>query len=472
MALSADIISQFVKATNDHDKTSKASTVYGTAKIVNGKVYVKIDGSDQLTPVTTVTNVVEGERVTVQIKDHTATATGNITSPAARGQEVVEVSNKLGNFQTVTTVNFEAVNAEVTRIEGAQAEFRLVVADRFESDEVNIRNLVAKDVEIENKLTADEADIKDLKADNAVVQNAVIKDLTAEDGTVKNLNVKYANIDFTNIGQAAFDYFYSKSGLIEELVIGDGTVVKNLVGVTIKGDLIEGNTIKADKLVVLGSDGLYYKLNFEAGNFASSEEVPTDSLHGSIITAKSITAEKVSVHDLVAFGATIGGFNITSDSIYSEVKDEEGNITRGIYLSSDGQMNIGDATNYIKFVQNEDGTYSLAISAADISYVLNGSQHSISDLGKIGEYVDIGTYEDEPCILLGESDSDFKLIITNTRILFMQGSTIPAYISNQSLYVKKAVVEEELRLGQFVWQVRANGNMGLVWQDVVEEVAD
>lgn len=472
MALSADIISQFVKVTNDRDKSSKASTVYGTAKIVNGKVYVKIDGSDQLTPVTTVTNVVEGERVTVQIKDHTATATGNITSPSARGKEVVEVSNKLGSFQSVTAVNLEAVNAEITNLQGAQADFRLVVTDRLETAEASIGDLEAKNVDIDGKLTADRADIDDLKADNAVVQNAVIKDLTAEDGTVKNLNVKYANIDFTNIGQAAFDYFYSKSGLIEELVIGDGTVVKNLVGVTIKGDLIEGNTIKADKLVVLGSDGLYYKLNFEAGNFASSEEVPTDSLHGSIITAKSITAEKVSVHDLVAFGATIGGFNITSDSIYSEVKDDEGNITRGIYLNADGQISIGDANNYIRFVENDDGTYSLAISAADISYVLNGSQHSISDLGKIGEYIDIGTYEDEPCILLGETDSDFKLIITNTRIMFMQGATIPAYISNQSLYIKKAVVEEELRLGQFVWQIRSNGNMGLIWQDVIEEVAE
>ena len=585
MALSTDIISQFVKVTNDRDKTSKTSTVYGTAKVVNGKVYVKLDGSDQLTPVTTVTNVVEGERVTVQIKDHTATATGNITSPAARGKEVEAVSKDVGNFRDVTTVNFEAVNAEITKLDVAQGEFRLVITERFEANEADIEDLTAKNVDIDGKLTANRADIDNLQADNAVIQEAVIKDLTAEDGTVQNLNVKFANIDFANIGKAAFDYFFSKSGLIENVIVGDGTVAGTLVGVTIKGDVIEGNTVVADKLVIRGEDGLYYKLNTQgiaAGTYTDGyvkmdttidavegtlvvgafttdgesvytytnadgttvyytivddvyyevileadsvkvEQTEYNSLNGGIITAKSITAEQISVHDLVAFGATIGGFNISSESIYSEVKDSEGNTTRGIYLDKNGQVNIGDSTNYIKFVENEDGTYSLAISANDISYALNGAQHSLSDLGKIGEYIDIGVYDTytntgeaitpssectvvegaftptgeqvytytavdntqvycvidgevyrevnyvrEPCILLGESDSDFKLIITNTRILFMEGTATPAYVSNQALHIKKAVIEEEMRLGQFVWQIRVNGNMGLVWQDTTD----
>jgi hypothetical protein len=559
--------------------------------IRNGKVYVKVDGSEQLTPVTTVTDAIEGERVTVQIQDHTATATGNITSPAARAVEVKAVTKDVGEFKDVTTVNLEAVNAEITKLTGAQAEFKLVVVERLEASEADIDDLKTKNLEVDGTLSANKADIDNLKADNAVIQDAVIKDLTAEDSTVKNLSTKYANIDFANIGKAAFEYFYSKSGLIDNVIIGDGTIAGSLVGVTIKGDIIEGNTIVADKLVIRGEDGLYYKLNTEcvkAGTYTDGyvkmestidpvegvildgalttdgdsvysyvnsdgnteyytivdgvyyavaveadsvkvEQTDYNSINGSIITAKTITAEQISVHDLVAFGATIGGFTIDSDSIYSEVKDETGNITRGIHFSSDGQMSIGDASNYIRFVENEDGTYSLTISAADISYALNGTQHSISDLGRIGEYVSISTYDTytntgkaitpnaectvvdgafttdgkrvymyiddknetcycildrdvyyavefvrEPCILLGENDSDFKLIITNTRILFMEGTTSPAYINNQSMYIKKAVIEEEMRLGQFVWKIRANGNMGLVWQDIIdtEEVSE
>ena len=64
--------------------------------------------------------------------------------------------------------------------------------------------------------------------------------------------MKYASIDFSNIGIAAMKKFYSESGLIKNVVVGDQTITGELVGVTIKGDLIEGNTIKADKLVIKG----------------------------------------------------------------------------------------------------------------------------------------------------------------------------------------------------------------------------
>ena len=61
-------------------------------------------------------------------------------------------------------------------------------------------------------------------------------------------------------------------------------------------------------------------------------------------------------------------------------------------------------------------------------------------------------------------DSDFKLLITNTRIMFMEGSSTPAYITNKSLHITKAVVEEELQQGEFVWKARSNGNLGLIWK--------
>ena len=141
------------------------------------------------------------------------------------------------------------------------------------------------------------------------------------------------------------EYFYSQSGLIENVVVSDGTITGNLIGVTIKGDLLEGNTVVADKLVIKGSDGLYYKLNTD-GVKIESEQTEYNSLNGSIITAKSITATKISVDDLVAFDATISGFNISNDAIYSGVKETIDNTTRGIYLGKDGQVALGDSTNY------------------------------------------------------------------------------------------------------------------------------
>lgn len=494
MGLSSDLISQFVKATTDNKKTKTETIVYGTTVEHNGSMYVKLDGSDLLTPVSATADTKTDERVTVMIKNHTATITGNASSPSARKGDMDDVNTKISEFEFIlaSEVTVDEFNAEKARIDVLVAE-NATIKESLSASQGSIAQLEANDVDIYGQLNAHTANITsltstkidvavadaryatitDLESTNASIYNlestygdfmAVTSDrLDAADAFITNANLTYANIDFSNIGSAAMEYLYSQSGLIENVVVGDGTITGNLVGVTLKGDLIEGNTIVADKLVILGEDGLYYKLNTN-GITTESEQTEYNSLNGSVITAKSITATQINVDDLVAFDATIGGFNITESAIYSEVKDDEGNTTRGVYMDKDGQINFGDESNFIKYYRDEDGTYKLAISAASILYSLNGKQYSIADLGTIGEYIHINTYEDEPCIELGEVDSDFKLRITNTRIIFTEGSNIPAYFTNQSMHIKKAVIEEELQQGGFVWKARGNGNLGLVWK--------
>lgn len=94
-----------------------------------------------------------------------------------------------------------------------------------------------------------------------------------------------------------------------------------------------------------------------------------------------------------------------------------------------------------------------------------------------GEYLYINIYATlvnniTPYIELGD-ETAFKVLITNTQIKFMDGTTAPAYISNKKLYIERAQVKDELQVGDetdagidgiFVWKVRANGNMGLTWR--------
>lgn len=509
MSLSNDLISQFVKTTTTKKETNKESTSYGVVVIDGGNTYVKLDGSDILTPTSLTTMAKDGDRVMVTIKNHSAVITGNLSDPSGSSSGQVDLSHvetKITEFEIAigTKVSTDVFDAQVARIDQLKSE-TVTIQGALSAHDAFISDIRAENVTITEKLEANEADIEtlqvtkldidiadakyalidDLEATNIEVNNlkgaygdfaeltagtieameAEILDLQTNKLSATDIEGKYANIDFSNIDKATMEWFYANSGLIDNVVIGDGTITGTLVGVTITGDLIEGNTIKADKLVIKGDDGLYYKLNTD-GVATEEEQTDENSLNGSIIKAKSITASKVSVSDLVAFDATIGGFNITSNSLYSEVKDSEGNTTRGIYMDTDGQFNFGDETNFVKYYRDDEGNYKLAISAESILYALNGKHYSIADLGLIGDYVKIGTYESEPCILLGESDSDFKLVITNTRILFMEGTDVPAYINNKSLHISKAVIEEELQQGGFVWKVRQNGNMGLVWKGV------
>ena len=414
MALSTDLISQFVKVTKDETKDNKGSTVYGEVVKYNNKDYVKIDGSDLLTPISSSSIVVDdGERVAILIKDHNATVTRNITSPAGTDKSVQNVSQKVTELYSVVAekATFEQLEAEKARIDDLVAD-NVTIKEQLTADSADIGYLKVKDAEIEGKLTAAEANIENLEtkkldasvadikyatienlnATNADVHNltgefadfkvATVDRLNANDASIESLqtnkldakdaDIKYANIDFSNINEAAVQKLFSDSGIIKDLVVSEGKITGELVGVTIKGDLIEGGTVVADKLVVKGEDGLYYKLNTD-GVTTEVEQTEYNSLNGQVITAKSITATKIAVDDLVAFGATIGGFKISTNSIYSGVKESVNNTTRGIYMDNQGQMAVGDSQNFIKYYKDENGAYKLEISAKSIKFGASGT---------------------------------------------------------------------------------------------------
>lgn len=417
MGISDELTRQFAKETVGKSDRDTGKTVTGTAVKYNGSMYVRIDGSDQITPIISSTvGMKEGDRVTVLIKDHTTTVTGNTTAPSISQDDVnnsnQEIVDKITEVEILVAekASIKDLEAESARIDDLVAD-NVTIKDTLTASKAEIDQLKAKDVEISGNLTAQNAEIENLKttkldteiadikyatigsleATNADIHNlkadygefkqlstdkfaandASIKKLEAEKANIKDLDAKYANIDFANIGKAAIENLFSKSGMIGDLVVGEGTITGTLVGVTIKGDLIEGGTVKADKLVVQGEDGLYYKLNVSAEK-VSSQQTEYNSLNGSIITAKSITAEKVNVNDLVAFGATIGGFHITDSAIYSGVKESIDNTTRGTYMDDDGQFAIGDGSNYLKFFRDSNGKYKLDISASSIRFGTSG----------------------------------------------------------------------------------------------------
>ena len=350
MPLSSELVSQFAKLASNKPKEEKESTVYGTTVIQNGNKYVKLDGSELLTPASFTTNIADGERVTVFIKNHMAVVTGNITSPAARTSEVEEVGNEVKalNLAKANIEDLNAVNASIENLNATKA---------------SIEDLNAANASIEN-LNATKANVTDLTAVNASIAN-----LDATKANIKDLNSTYANIDFANVDVADIKEFYAKAGVIQDIIIEDQKITGRLVGVRITGDLIEGETVKANNLIILGDDGLYYKLNVNALGEAeaSKDDKYKYGLDGSVIVAESITASKISVSDLVAFHATIGGFHISESSLYSGTKESIDNTTAGIFMDKTGQMAVGDSTNFIKFYKDGE-SYKLAISADSLTF--------------------------------------------------------------------------------------------------------
>ena len=94
MGLPTVLINQFAKSTNDTKNELKIQTLYGRAKIVDGKQYVQLDGSDLLTPCTSSVTLKNDDRVIVSVGRHEAVVTGNLTGPAVNTGDVTGIVDK------------------------------------------------------------------------------------------------------------------------------------------------------------------------------------------------------------------------------------------------------------------------------------------------------------------------------------------------------------------------------------------
>ena len=490
MALSNNLITQFAKAVNPETPKDEGTTLKGSYKKINGVDYVQLDGSDILTPVETAVDASNDDRVQVLIKDHAATIVSNITSPAARskdvrdlkaevdeygntiqqmdnsivqqGNSIIQINNRvneqnnsINRHDTLINQHNDIIssmnNTIIAQGNSIEANNNAIIAQGNSIDMMNntitqhgdnitsINNVVNAQGNIINEhsntinlygnnITAINSNIQILdsgfKIENGVVTglSRIVLDALESD----TLSTGYAKIDFANINMAAVSKLFSDSGIIKDLIVQEGKITGELVGVTIKGDLIEANTLKADKLVVLGQNGLYYKLNIdgidnisttqsskfvltttEPANWETNytdyyiidngeykhvigQTVPTWSantyyklsstyesgLDGTNIIAHSITADKVQVSDLVAFGATIGGFDISSTSIHTHGKASISSNVNGLYFDKDGQMYLGDNNNHIKYYLDTSvspNKWKLDIAADEIHFGANGT---------------------------------------------------------------------------------------------------
>ena len=153
-----------------------------------------------------------------------------------------------------------------------------------------------------------------------------------------------------------------------------------------------------------------------------------------------------------------------SDAISTLVVDENGESM--MTQTSDGwRFDMGSINSQLSNATNK--LNDLAGDMAQADQTIQGLNDLANDIAEKTAYI-VMTTDDSgaPCIELGKSDNPFKVRITNTSIDFMQGSSRIAYIDNQSLYIERAVIKDELQIGDgsgFIWKKRNNGHLGLRW---------
>lgn len=376
MALSKNLISDFVKATTDDKKTAEETTLYGTIVEYNGSKYVRLDGSDMLTPYTATVAAKAGERVRVSVGKHSATVTGNVSSPAARTGDVEELGRKVDTFDVVVAnkATIKDLEVERARVDDLVAD-NVVIKNQLTADSAEIKDLKADNVDIKGKLTARDAEIENLKANKidaevvsanyATIKNleatqasvkelsankANITDLTAATGRIDKLESKNietdkliagkADIDLANVNNAWINKGVLKDGSIGSAAIHEGAVTNAKIAdatieaakiKSINADSIVAGTIKTERLIITGPDGrdsIVKAINIANG--VSEAEV----------NGQKIQAASIDVVDLSAFQAKIAQFDMSQNAIYSG-KLAINDPTSGVYISTTG-FGLGD----------------------------------------------------------------------------------------------------------------------------------
>lgn len=155
----------------------------------------------------------------------------------------------------------------------------------------------------------------------------------------------------------------------------------------------------------------------------------------------------------------------TADSLSTLIKDKNGSsLMRFDSTSATWSFNTDVLEKNIS--NAKDAGDEAQKTANEANELAKGLKNLLDDIQNKTAYITMTTYNGQPCIELGKTDNNFKVRITNTSVDFLDGSTRVAYVSNNQLYIDKAVVKNEFQIGEgtgFVWKKRSNGNMGLRW---------
>lgn len=366
MGIPSELISQLVKINNNTAKKKTESTVYGETVERDGSIYVRFDGSELLTPVSNTANVGPGERVIVLIKNHTATITGNLTSPAAR-----VVTDPVTQKKTVENIDLDGVDSirvelievkellgekvSVGELEGEFAAIDELQADnvsikaRLTAAEVDVSNLQADNANIKEKLTAAEGDISTLKTDNVTIKEK----LSANEVSVKTLEADNVSV----------------KGKIEAAEADISTLKAD--NVTINGKL-EANdadikTLKTDKLDATAADIKYATIENLNAQKGLIDDLSVNKLDANSATITDLQAGLADIDTLI-FGSASGTSIQTSfaNSVIAQLGNAQ--IKSAMIDSvSASKITAGDIiTNNIK-VKSNDGKLLISDETIQIS---------------------------------------------------------------------------------------------------------
>lgn len=381
MSIDRSILSEFIKATNDNKET-KQTQLYGTVVTKGNTKCVKIDGSEIVTPVRSITDIKDEERVIVSIKDHMATVTGNMTNPSVGNDRVEFTEGKIDKFDHLFAGNITAENIAANSI----------TADKILAGSITTDKLMAESI-IADKIAANAIESKHIKADT--IESSHIKANTIESSHIKTNTIESDHIQSNTINSnhinsntITSDHIVAGSITSENIATGtitagSGIIAEGAIGSAQISSLdvakLESGTIDTSKIYIAGADGhLQLKGNrlqvFDGLGDKAIERVSVGDVNGDgskfglrvrgvdgetiLLDENGVTSEGITdgsiTNNKISDDANIDGAKLNINSVVSKINEDGTETIQGTKIEVDGTT-LNTKLSTITNKQTEDG---------------------------------------------------------------------------------------------------------------------
>ena len=375
MDLPANLVKEFVKSTLDSTDDKKPSRFYGTADVRDDGIYVTLDGSSSVTPVSMVTDAMTGDRVLVEIVDHKARIIQNLDKSNSDIVADRIENDETGVFQELRVgkeyvetliandITADSIVADRAKIGELEAD-NATINGKLTAQEASIKSLEADNATINGKLTAQEASIGSLEADNATIngkltaQEAEISNLSGEfasfvSGEFGTLSADVADIQTLMFGSATGTTITSEFANIVVSHIGeaqiDSAMIKDLTF-----DKITGFDVNTTNLTIHSEDGKSQwhdntiqisdanRVRVQIGKDASNDysmyvwDAAGNLMFDALGLTDSGIQREIIRNDMVAKDAAINGSKLDIESVFREMDGSTYTLTSN-HLTYDGK---------------------------------------------------------------------------------------------------------------------------------------
>lgn len=205
--------------------------------------------------------------------------------------QITSANIKEANIDWATINTLTTQIATIAKAEIAKADIAIAQIDGLEA---KIAEITIAEI---SKATIHSAQIDDLEATTAEIVNAKIANAEIDGAQIKDATIGTAKIKLGAITAALIE-----AGAIGTAQIADSSITEAKI-VSLNADVITAGTLSVDRLLIKGPNGLFRAINATDEGLTVeelSEEQYQNGMSGTVIVARSITADKIAAKSITA----------------------------------------------------------------------------------------------------------------------------------------------------------------------------